>query len=147
MRNTQLGDKIKVLLAMVPTIGIVGAQTTVEVDGRGYERALWMLTTGVATSTAKLDFKIRNAVATGMGSDADQAGAVLTQVPDTGGSKVYTIDAPVDPARPFMKPTCTTTTAAMVCGAICILYKGYGGSGAAGIYPVATTYATQAVVV
>jgi hypothetical protein len=140
MRNTQLGDKIKIVQCCAPTIGTAGTQTTVEVNGTGYERALWILGLGAVTGGATIDLKIRNAVATGMGTDADQTGAVLVQIPDTGGAKVYTIDAPVSPTRPFMKPTLVTTTQAAVNYMICILYKGT-------TYPIATSYATQAVVV
>jgi len=147
MRNTQLLDKIKAVVAMLPTIGTVGSQACVEVAGAGYERALWIINTGAATTSGLLDFKVQKAAATGMGGAADVSGAAITQLTavanGTGG--ILVIDMPVDPAYPFMRAVCTTTTAAIVCGAICLLYKGNGGNGAAGAYPVSTAYALQAV--
>jgi hypothetical protein len=139
MRNTRLGTNVKIVPAVVPSAGSVAALTAVEVDGTGYNRVLWVLQTGAQAVGGTLSFKIQNAAATG-GSFADQTSAALVSLGASAGSKIYTLDAPVDPTRPFMNVVGAVGTDTIANSVIAILYKGSS-------YPVATTYATQAVVV
>lgn len=136
MRSTRLYDKMKVVLAVVPYAGGAGAMTPVEVAGAGFSRAMFIIQTGAATATGKLDAKIQKSATTG-GALSDVTDAVLTQVDDTGGSKVYIIDVKIDPAKPFMKVTGSTSTAAVANACVCVLYRG--------VNTVASTYATQLV--
>jgi hypothetical protein len=138
MRNTRLPDKIKIVNAVVPTAGIVDAIAATEVDGTGYSRVMWVLSTGAAGTGATLSFKIQSAAATG-GSFGDVTSAALTNLAAaTGASKQFVIDMPVNPAKPFMQVVGAvgTQTLANCCAAV--LYKGVS-------YPVSTAYATQIV--
>lgn len=138
MRNNRLPDKIKIVSTVVPTVGAAAGMTETEVDGTGYSRVLWLLHTGAAATGATIDFKIQSATATG-GSFGDVTSAALTQVTAAAGaSKVFGIDMPIDPAKPFMIPVGVVGTDTFANSAIAILYRGKD-------YPVATSYLTQLV--
>ena len=137
MRSTRLYDKFKVVLAVIPNVGAAGAMTPVEVAAAGYNRAMFIFQTGAATATGKLDAKIQKSATSG-GALSDVTSAALTQVPDTGGSKVYVIDCVIDKDKPFMKVTGSTSTAAIANACACILYRGTN-------FPVDPAYATQLV--
>ena len=139
MRNTRLSDKIKIVNAVVPTVGSAGAMTATVVDGTGYDRCMFVLTTGAATAGATGTFKIQSSATSG-GSYADVSGAALTNLADTDGSKQFVVDMPVDPAKLFMKVVGTTVTQPIANSTIAILYRGLA-------YPVATSYAGEAVVI
>ena len=139
MRNTRLSDKIKIVNAVVPTVGSAGAMSATVVDGTGYDRCMFILTTGAATAGATGTFKIQSSATSG-GSYADVSGAALTNLADTDGSKQFVVDMPVDPAKLFMKVVGTTVTQPIANSTIAILYRGK-------TYPVATSYAGEAVVI
>lgn len=139
MRNTRLSDKIKIVNAVVPTVGSAGAMTATVVDGTGYDRCMFVLTTGAATAGATGTFKIQSSATSG-GSYADVSGAALTNLADTDGSKQFVVDMPVDPAKLFMKVVGTTVTQPIANSTIAILYRGLA-------YPVDTAYAGEAVVI
>ena len=129
----------KVVMASIPHVGTAGTMTATAVDGRGFDRACFIISIGAMTNTATLDAKITDCDTAG-GSYTNTAGSPITQVADTGGSTVHTIDVPVKAARPFMKTLIVTGTAAAVNSAVCILYN---GSRLAGV----TQGTTQAIVV
>jgi len=80
------------------------------------------------------------AAATGMSGAADITGAALTQVAAaTGASKVYAIDIPVNPAKPFQKAVGVAATNTVAIGAVAVLYEG------SGTFP--KTAATEAIIV
>ncbi len=113
----------KVVPAVVPTAGSVASLTPVEVDGRGFSKALFIFALGAIAATGKFNAKIQKAATAG-GALADCTGAALTEITAAGASKVYAIDVTIDPAKPFMKVTgaVTTDTAANSC--VCVLYNG-----------------------
>lgn len=138
MRNTRLPENVKFVVANIPTAtGTTLASTAV--DGTGYARATYVLTTGTAGTGATLDMKITECATSG-GSYTDITSAALTQIADTGGSKTYIIDVPVNSAKPFQKTVLAAAvgTFAASCGAV--LYRRVSS-------PVASTYATQLVTV
>lgn len=139
MRNTRLSDKIKIVNAVVPSAGAAGTMTAIAVDGTGYDRVMFILTTGAATSGATGTFKITSSAATG-GTYTDVSGAALTNLADTDGSKQFVVDMPVAAAKPFFKVAGTTVTQPIANSTIAILYRGK-------TYPVATSYAGEAVVI
>jgi hypothetical protein len=121
----RLLQNCKIVPAVIPNIGTVGAMTPVEVDGRGFSRALFMLATGAATATGTMTAKVQKAATAG-GVLADCTGAALTNLADTDGSKVFAIDVTIDPAKPFMKITAATVTEKIANAWICLLYGGSG---------------------
>lgn len=138
MRITRLPDKIKIVKTVIPTAGAAAGMTETEIDGSGYSRIAWVLFTGAAATGATIDFKIQSATTTG-GSFADVSGAALTQIlAASGASKIYVIDMPVNPARPFMIPVGVVGTDTFANSAVGILYQGVN-------YPVSTAYATEIV--
>ena len=141
MRNSRLSDKFKVVVAVVPAVVGAGAIAPVEVDCTGFVRAIYILETGAAgAGNSTIAFKIQDAATAG-GALADLTGAAsagLTKAANA--SKVHVYDVPVNPARLFQKVTGVVGTDTFALSCVCILYK-------TGSYPVATTYATEAVVI
>ena len=138
MRNTKLKDKMKIVMAVAPTAGAAQAMTATEVDGTGFGRVMFVMSTGAAGTGATVTPKIQSAAATG-GSFADVTSAAFAQITAAAGaSKQYIIDMPVDSAKPFMNVVGTIGTQTLANSCVAILYRPIG-------YPVATTYATQLI--
>ena len=115
------------------------ALTETEIDCTGFDRVCHIINVGAMTANGTFDYKVQEDSATGMAAAADVTGAKLTQIKAaTGASKVYAIDIPVNPAKPFQKAVAACGTANVTVGAIAILYNG------SGTYP--KTAATQAVI-
>ena len=115
------------------------ALTATEIDCTGFDRICHIINVGAMTATGTFDYKVQEAAATGMANASDIAGAALTQVEAaTGASKVYAIDIPVNPAKPFQKAVAACGTANVTVGAIAILYEG------SGTFP--KTAATEAII-
>ena len=115
------------------------ALTETEIDCTGFDRVCHIINVGAMTATGTFDYKVQEDSATGMADAADVTGAKLTQIKAaTGASKVYAIDIPVNPAKPFQKAVAACGTANVTVGAIAVLYEG------SGTYP--KTAATQAVI-
>ncbi len=128
----------KIVPAVVPSAGAVDDITAVEVDARGFSRALFIIGTGAAAAGATLSAKIQKSATSG-GALSDCTGAALTNLAAaTGASKVYGIDVTVDPAKPFMSLTGAVGTDTFANGCVCVLYNGSGS------YPNAAP-ATQAI--
>ena len=116
-----------------------GAITETEIDCRGFDRVCHIIEVGAMVTGGTLDYKVQEAAATGMANASDIAGAALTQVlAASGASKVYAIDVPVNPAKPFQKAVATAGTANVTSGAVAVLYEG------SGTFP--KTAATQAII-
>lgn len=115
----------KVVPSVVPSAGAVANLTPVEVDGRGFSRALFIFAMGAIAATGKFNAKIQKAATAG-GALADCTGAALTEIATAGDSKVYGIDVTIDPAKPYMKVTGAVTTDTAANSAVCILYGGSG---------------------
>ena len=115
------------------------ALTETEIDCTGFDRVCHIINVGAMTANGTFDYKVQEDSATGMAAAADVTGAKLTQIKAaTGASKVYAIDIPVNPAKPFQKAVAACGTANVTVGAIAILYNG------SGTYPKIA--ATQAVI-
>lgn len=103
------------------------ALTEIEIDCRGFDRICHIITVGAMVANSTLDYKVQEAAATGMADATDIAGAELTTVlAADGASKVYAIDVPVNPAKPFQKAVAAHGVANVTSGAIAILYEGSG---------------------
>lgn len=137
MRNTRLIDKIKVVNANIPTATGTTLASTV-VDANGYGRCMFVLTTGAAATGATLNMKITQSDVSG-GTYDDITNAALVEIADTGGAKKYVIDVPIDGTHPFLKTSLAAATDTFACSCAAYLYRGHA-------YPIATTWATQAVI-
>ena len=115
------------------------ALTETEIDCTGFDRICHIINVGAMTANGTFDYKVQEDSATGMATAADITGAALTQVKAaTGASKVYAIDIPVNPAKPFQILAGSVGTATFANGAVAILYEG------SGTFP--KTAATQAII-
>jgi hypothetical protein len=123
MSHKLLSD-VLVTPAVAASAGGVGTMTAIEVDGRGYDRVLYIIDLGVATGGGLFDGKIQEAATSG-GGLTDISGSALTQVTKAAGdNKVELIDVPVNPAKPFQKILAVTTTAAFPNAVVALCYKG-----------------------
>ena len=129
----------KIVPSIVPTAGSVAACTAAEIDCTGFDRVCHIIALGASGGAGStFDYQVQDAAATGMSGAANISGAALTQVLAAGADKVFAIDIPVNPARPFQKAVAAVGTATQANGAIAILYNG------SGTYPKIA--ATQAVI-
>ena len=115
------------------------ALTETEIDCTGFDRICHIINVGAMTATGTFDYKVQEDSATGMASATDVTGAALVQVlAAAGGGKVYAIDMPVNPAKPFQIAVAACGVANVTVGAIAVLYEG------SGTFP--KTAATQAII-
>lgn len=133
-----LSPAFQIAKALAAHVGTAGLMTATAVDATGYQRVMYVIQLGAAANTATFDCKMGESATTG-GSYANVAASALTQVIDTGGGTLHTIDVPVNTAKPFQKLYCVTGTAAFVNAAIAILYSGS--------HATPTQLATQSIVV
>ena len=129
----------KIVPSIVPTAGDIGACTAAEIDCTGFDRVCHVIVLGAAAAGGKFDYKIQEAAATGMSAAADITDADITQVVAAGASKVYAIDVPVNPAKPYQIADASVGTATFANGAVAILYNG------SGTYPKIA--ATEAIII
>jgi len=130
--------RMKIVQSVAPVTSNT-ALTATEIDCTGFDRVCHIINVGAMTAGGTFDYKVQEDSATGMATAADITGAALTQVlAATGANKVYAIDIPVNPAKPFQKAVAACGTANVTVGAIAILYEG------SGTFP--KTAATQAVI-
>ena len=130
--------RMKIVQSVAPVTSNT-ALTETEIDCTGFDRVCHIINVGAMTATGTFDYKVQEDSATGMETAADITGAALTQVKAaTGASKVYAIDIPVNPAKPFQKAVAACGTANVTVGAIAVLYEG------SGTFP--KTAATEAVI-
>lgn len=115
------------------------ALTETEIDCTGFDRICHIINVGAMTANGTFDYKVQEDSATGMASATDVTGAALVQVlAAAGGKKVYAIDMPVNPAKPFQIAVAACGVANVTVGAIAVLYEG------SGTFP--KTAATQAII-
>ena len=130
--------RMKIVQSVAPVTSNT-ALTETEIDCTGFDRVCHIINVGAMTATGTFDYKVQEDSATGMATAADVTGAELTQIKAaTGASKVYAIDIPVNPAKPFQKAVAACGTANVTVGAIAVLYEG------SGTYP--KTAATEAII-
>jgi hypothetical protein len=130
--------RMKIVQSVAP-VSSATSLTETEIDCTGFDRVCHIINIGAMTATGTFDYQVQEAAATGMSGAADVTGAALVQVlAASGGSKVYAIDIPVNPAKPFQQAVAACGTAASVVGAIAVLYEG------SGTFP--KTAATQAII-
>lgn len=130
--------RMKIVQSVAPVTSNT-ALTETEIDCTGFDRVCHIINVGAMTATGTFDYKVQEDSATGMANAADVTGAALTQVTaSSGANKVYAIDLPVNPAKPFQKAVAACGTANVTVGAIAILYEGSG--------PFPKTAASQAVI-
>ena len=115
------------------------ALTETAIDCTGFDRVCHIINVGAMVANGTFDYKVQEDSVVAMSAATDVTGAALTQVKAaTGANKVYAIDIPVNPAKPFQKAVAACGTANVTVGAIAVLYEG------SGTFP--KTAATEAVI-
>lgn len=117
--------KTKIVPSIVPTAGSVGAATATEINCAGFDRVCHVIVLGAAGGASTFDYKIQESATSG-GAATDITGAAITQVAAAGASKVYAIDVPINPAKPFQKAVASVGTATFANAAVAVLYEGSG---------------------
>ena len=116
------------------------ALTETAIDCTGFDRVCHIINVGAMTALGTFDYKVQeDSVALHNDDPTNVTGAALVQVlAAAGGGKVYAIDIPVNPAKPFQKAVAVCGTANVTVGAIAVLYEG------SGTFP--KTAATEAII-
>jgi len=118
--------------AISPKSNAAGGLTETQVDGRGFDRALFLVDVGTCKHTgATLTFSVFEAHTAGS-TGSLRTGSLNTATAPTGANKSYATDVPIDPDTPYLTLISTAGTAFVNAGAICILYQG------SRTYPVAS---------
>ena len=126
---------------IVPSIVPVSSNTAlneVVIDCAGFDRVCHIIATGAIATGGKLNYKVTESAASDGSNATDVTGAALTQVAEAGKEKIYAIDIPVNPAKPYQIAVGVAATANVAVSAVAVLYEG------SGTFP--KTAATEAIV-
>jgi len=129
--------RTKIVPSIVPVVSS-SALTEVVIDCTGFDRVCHIIAVGAIATGGKLDYKVEESANSDGSSASAITGAALTQITDTGGSKIYAIDVPVNPAKPYQIAVGVAATANVAVSAVAVLYEG------SGTFP--KTAATQAII-
>ena len=130
--------RMKIVQSVAPVTSDT-ALTETAIDCTGFDRVCHIINVGAMVANGTFDYKVQEDSVVAMSAATDVTGAALTQVKAAaGGSKVYAIDIPVNPAKPFQKAVAVCGTANVTVGAIAVLYEG------SGTFP--KTAATEAII-
>ena len=109
-------------MAVVPVSKTGAAIAATAVDGTGYGRCAFLFLTGAVATGGGVSCSVTESATSG-GTYAQKATtAALTDFGTTGASKVYILDVPVNSDKPYMKLYGTCGTAAVLHGAVALLY-------------------------
>jgi len=113
---------VKPVMAVIPVSGSGAAIAATAVNGNGYSRIAYLLAVGAMGTGAVLSCSVTESATSG-GTYAQQSTtAALTDIATTGASKIYAIDVPINSSKPYQKLYGTAGTAAILHGAIALLY-------------------------
>ena len=129
--------RTKIVHSILPVVSNA-ALTEAVIDCTGFDRVCHIIAVGEIATGGKLDYKVTESAASNGDNATDVTGAALTQITDTGGSKIYAIDVPVNPAKPYQIAVGVAATANVAVSAVAILYEG------SGTFP--KTAATEAII-
>ena len=116
---------VKPVMAIDPVSKNNAAIVATAVDAQGYDRCCFLIMTGAVAATAGVSCRVQESATSG-GSYTDRTTtAALTDFSGTASSsKIYGVDVGVNSAKPFMKLYGTCGTAAVLHGAVALLYRG-----------------------
>jgi len=117
--------RTKIVHSILPVVSNA-ALTEAVIDCTGFDRVCHIVAVGAIATGGKLDYKVTESAASDGANATDVTGAALTQVLEAGKEKIYAIDIPVNPAKPFQKAVAACGTANVTVGAIAVLYEGSG---------------------
>ena len=129
--------RTKIVHSILPVVSNA-ALTEAVIDCTGFDRVCHIIAVGAIATGGKLDYKVEESANSNGSSASAITGAELTQITDAGGSKIYAIDVPVNPAKPYQIAVGVAATANVAVSAVAVLYEG------SGTYP--KTAATEAII-
>lgn len=113
---------VKPAMAVVPVSKSGAAIAATAVDGSGYGRCAFLFLTGTVATGGGVSCSVTESATSGGVYAQKATTAALTSFGTTGASKVYILDVPINSAKPHMKLYGTCGTAAVLHGAIALLY-------------------------
>lgn len=117
---------IKPAMAIVPVSKSAAAIAATAVDGNGFSRCCFVLLTGAFGTGAGMSCSVTESATTGGSYTAHSPAAAITAITSTSASKVLAVDVGINSDKPFMKLYGTCGTAAILHGAVALLYGGNG---------------------
>ena len=129
--------RTKIVPSIVPVVSNA-ALTEAVIDCTGFDRVCHIIAVGAMATGATLDYKVTESAASNGANATDVTGAALTQVLEAGKEKIYAIDVPVNPAKPYQIAVGVAATANVAVSAVAVLYEG------SGTFP--KTAATEAII-
>ena len=115
----------KIVPSIVPVVSDT-ALTEAVIDCTGFDRVCHIIAVGAIETGGKLDYKVTESAASDGANATAVTGAELTQVAAAGKEKIYAIDIPVNPAKPYQVAVGVASGANVNVGAVAVLYEGSG---------------------
>lgn len=113
---------VKPVMSIAPLSGSDAAIVPTAVDGRGYSRCAHIFLVGAVGTDGGVSCSVTES-ATSSGTYAQQSTtAALTDIGTSGAAKVYLLDVPINSSKPYQKLYGTAGTAAVLHGAVALLY-------------------------
>jgi len=113
---------VKPAMAVVPVSKSGAAIAATAVDGNGYNRCAFLFLTGAMGEGAGVSCSVTESATSGGVYTPKATTAALTDFGTTGASKVYILDVPINSDKPHLKLYGTCGTAAVLHGAVALLY-------------------------
>ncbi len=127
----------KIVHSILPVVSS-SALTEAVIDCTGFDRVCHIIAVGAIATGGTLEYSVTESAKSDGSSGSAITGAALTKVVEAGKEKIYAIDIPVNPAKPYQLAVGVAATANVAVSAVAVLYEG------SGTYP--KTAATQAII-
>ena len=129
--------RTKIVHSILPVVSNT-ALTEAVIDCTGYDRVCHIIAVGAIATGGTLEYSVTESAKSDGSSGSAITGAALTKVVEAGKEKIYAIDIPVNPAKPYQLAVGVAATANVAVSAVAVLYEG------SGTFP--KTAATQAII-
>jgi len=116
---------VKPAMAIIPISKSNAAIAATSVDANGYGRACFLIMVGSMGSGAGMTCAVTESATSGGTYTAHSPAAAIIPIDATSGAnKVYAIDVGINVDKPYLKLYGTCGTAAILHGAVALLYRG-----------------------
>jgi len=129
--------RTKIVHSILPVVSNK-ALTEAVIDCTGFDRVCHIIAVGAIETGGTLEYSVTESAKSDGSSGSAITGAALTKVVEAGKEKIYAIDIPVNPAKPYQLAVGVAATANVAVSAVAVLYEG------SGTFP--KTAATQAII-
>ena len=129
--------RTKIVHSILPVVSNT-ALTEAVIDCTGFDRVCHIIAVGDIATGGTLEYSVTESAKSDGSSASAITGAALTKVVEAGKEKIYAIDIPVNPAKPYQIAVGVAADANVAVSAVAVLYEG------SGTFP--KTAATQAII-